>query len=47
MIARHSTFNYKGKAVQTAQVSRDLSVRYVLDGSVLKADERLRITVRP
>jgi adenylate cyclase len=46
VIARHSTFTYKGKAVKTDQVSRELGVRYVLDGSVRKADGIVRITVR-
>jgi TolB-like protein len=46
VIARYSTFTYKGKAVNTAQVSREMGVRYVLDGSVRKADGRVRITVR-
>src|SRR5882724_5854305 len=46
VIARHSTFSYKGKAVKTAEVSRELGVRYVLDGSVRKSDGRVRITVR-
>jgi adenylate cyclase len=46
VIARHSTFTYKGKAVKTEQVSRELGVRYILDGSVRKADGRVRITVR-
>jgi adenylate cyclase len=46
VIARPSTFSYKGKAVKTAEVSRELGVRYVLDGSVRKSDGRVRITVR-
>jgi adenylate cyclase len=46
VIARYSTFTYKGRAVKTEQVSRELGVRYVLDGSVRKADGRVRITVR-
>ena len=46
VIARHSTVSYKGKAVKTAEVSRELGVGYVLDGSVRKSDERVRITVR-
>ena len=45
VIARNSTFPYKGKGVKLAQVSRDLGVWYVLDGSVRKADGRVRITV--
>jgi adenylate cyclase len=46
VIARHSTFFYKGKVVKTADVSRELGVRYVLDGSVRKSDGRVRITAR-
>src|SRR6202034_1510614 len=45
VIARNSTFTYKGKAVDVGQVSRDLCVRYVLEGSVRKAGNRVRITV--
>src|SRR5262245_44614877 len=44
VIARNSVFAYKGKPVKPAQVSRDLGVRYVLEGSVRKADNRVRIT---
>jgi adenylate cyclase len=44
VIARNSTFTYKGKAVDIRQVGRDLGVRYVLEGSVRKAGNRLRIT---
>ncbi|MFK7882296.1 adenylate/guanylate cyclase domain-containing protein [Roseobacter sp.] len=44
VIARNSTFVYKGKAVEIRQVGRDLGVRYVLEGSVRKAGQRLRIT---
>ena len=36
VIARNSTFTYKGKAVDVRQVSRELGVRYVLEGSVRK-----------
>jgi adenylate cyclase len=43
VIARNSTFTYKGKAVDVRQVSRELGVRYVLEGSVRKAGNRLRI----
>jgi adenylate cyclase len=45
VIARYTAFTYKGKAVKTDQVSRELGVRYVLNGSVRKADGRVRITV--
>jgi TolB-like protein len=44
VIARNSTFTYKGKAVDIKQVGRDLGVRYVLEGSVRKAGAKLRIT---
>src|SRR5215831_8642295 len=44
VIARNSTFTYKGKAVDVRQVGRELGVRYVLEGSVRKAGNRARIT---
>src|SRR4029077_15918093 len=44
VIARNSAFTYKGRAVDVRQVGRELGVRYVLEGSVRKAGERLRIT---
>src|SRR5205809_368344 len=44
VIARNSTFTYKGRAVDVKQVGRDLGVRYVLEGSVRKAANRVRIT---
>jgi TolB-like protein/Tfp pilus assembly protein PilF len=44
VIARNSSFVYKGKAVDVRQVARDLGVRYVLEGSVRTAGQRLRIT---
>jgi TolB-like protein/class 3 adenylate cyclase len=44
VIARHSTFTYKGKAVDIKQVGRELGVRYVLEGSVRKAGNRVRIS---
>jgi TolB-like protein/class 3 adenylate cyclase len=46
VIARNSSFTYKGKAVDVRQVGRELGVRYVLEGSVRKAGTRLRITVQ-
>src|SRR3546814_10451245 len=46
VIARNSSFVYKGKAADVRQVARDLGVRYVLEGSVRTAGERLRITVQ-
>jgi adenylate cyclase len=44
VIARNSSFTYKGKAVDVRQVGRELGVRYVLEGSVRKAAGRVRIT---
>src|SRR5205807_2557864 len=44
VIARNSTFTYKGRAVDIKQVGRALGVRYVLEGSVRKASNRVRIT---
>ena len=44
VIARNSTFTYKGQAVDVKQVGRELGVRYVLEGSVRKAGSRVRIT---
>ena len=46
VIARNSSFTYKGKPVKVQQVGRDLGVRYVLEGSVRKAGERIRITAQ-
>jgi adenylate cyclase len=46
VIARNSSFTYKGKSVDLKQVGRDLGVRYVLEGSVRKAGNRLLITVQ-
>src|SRR5216683_501724 len=43
VIARNSSFTYKGRAVDVKQVARDLGVRYVLEGSVRKAGNRVRI----
>jgi TolB-like protein/class 3 adenylate cyclase/tetratricopeptide (TPR) repeat protein len=43
VIARNSSFTYKGKAVDVRQVGRELGVRYVLEGSVRKAADRIRI----
>ena len=44
VIARNSTFTFKGKAVDVKQVGRELGVRYVLEGSVRKAGNRVRVT---
>jgi TolB-like protein len=44
VIARNSSFTYKGRVVDVKQVGRELGVRYVLEGSVRKAANRVRIT---
>jgi TolB-like protein len=44
VIARNSSFTYKGQSVDVKQVSRELGVRYVLEGSVRKGGNRVRIT---
>src|SRR5208282_5875102 len=46
VIARNSSFTYKGRAVDVKQVGRELGVRYVLEGSVRKAGNRVRITTQ-
>jgi tetratricopeptide (TPR) repeat protein len=46
VIARNSTFTYKGQAVEVKQVGRELGVRYVLEGSVRKGGNRVRITAQ-
>jgi adenylate cyclase len=46
VIARNSAFTYKGKATKVQEVSRELGVRYVLEGSVRKADSQVRITAQ-
>jgi adenylate cyclase len=46
VIARNSSFTYKGRAVDVRQVAQELGVRYVLEGSVRKADNRVRITAQ-
>ena len=46
VIARNSVFTYKGKAVKIRQVGRELGVRYVLEGSVRKVGDRVRITAQ-
>jgi adenylate cyclase len=46
VIARNSSFTYKGQAIDVKQVGRDLGVRYVLEGSVRKAGGRVRITAQ-
>ena len=46
VVARNSSFTYKGKSVDVRQVGRELGVRYVLEGSVRKSGNRVRITAQ-
>lgn len=46
VIARNSTFTYKGKATRVSEVGRDLGVQYVVEGSVQRAGNRVRVTVQ-
>lgn len=46
VIARNSVFTYKGKPVKVQQVAEELGVRYVLEGSVQKSEDRVRITAQ-
>ncbi len=46
VISRNSAFTYKGKAVKVQDVGREMGVRYVLEGSVQKADQQVRITAQ-
>jgi len=46
VIARNSCFTYKGRAVDVKQVGRDLAVRYVLEGSLRKSGNRIRVTAQ-
>jgi TolB-like protein/DNA-binding winged helix-turn-helix (wHTH) protein/Tfp pilus assembly protein PilF len=46
VIARNSAFTYKGKAVKMQDVSREMGVRYVLEGSVRKVEDQVRITAQ-
>jgi TolB-like protein len=46
VIGRHTAFTYKGKAVDLKQVGRELNVRYVLEGSVQRSGDRLRVNVQ-
>ena len=46
VIARNSSFTYKGKAVKVQEVAEQLGVRYVLEGSVQKSGEKLRVTAQ-
>jgi len=46
VIARNSTSTYKGKPVEVKQVAEDMGVQYVLEGSVLKSEDRVRVTAQ-
>jgi adenylate cyclase len=46
VIARNSSFSYKGRSVKVQEIGRDLGVRFVLEGSVRKAGNRVRITAQ-
>ena len=46
VIARNSTFTYKGKPTKVKQIAEDLGVRYVLEGSIQKAGDRVRVTAQ-
>src|SRR5213083_826669 len=46
VIARNSSFTYKGRAVDVKQVGRELGVRYVLEGSLRKSANRIRVTAQ-
>ena len=46
VIARNSCFTYKGRAVDVKQVGRELGVRYVLEGSLRKSGNRIRVTAQ-
>ncbi|MVT53455.1 hypothetical protein GPL17_23575 [Bradyrhizobium yuanmingense] len=46
VIARNSSFTYKGRAVHIRQIAEELGVRYIVEGSVRKADKRVRITAQ-
>ena len=46
MLARNTTFQYKGKAVDVSRLGRELGVRYVLEGSVRRSGDDLRVTAQ-
>jgi adenylate cyclase len=46
VIARNTSFQYKGKAIDVGKVGRELNVRYVLEGSIQRSDDRLRVTAQ-
>jgi TolB-like protein len=47
VIGRNTAFTYKGKAVDLKQIGRELNVRYVLEGSVQRGGNRMRVNVQP
>ena len=46
VIARNSTFAYKGKSINVQQIGHELGAQYVIEGSIQKSDDRIRITVQ-
>jgi adenylate cyclase len=46
IIARNSAFSYKGRAVKVQEIAKDLGVRYVVEGSVRRSGDRVRVTVQ-
>jgi adenylate cyclase len=46
VIARNSSFTYKGRPVDVRQLARELGVRYVLEGSIRKGGDRIRVTAQ-
>ncbi len=46
VIARNSAFSYKGRAVKVQEIARDLGVRYVVEGSIRRSGDRVRVTVQ-
>jgi adenylate cyclase len=46
VIARYSSFTYKGRAVDVKQVARELGVRYVVEGSVRRSGSRIRVSAQ-
>ena len=46
VIARNSSFSYKGKSIKVQQISEELGVKYILEGSVLISEEKIRITAQ-
>ena len=46
VIARNSSFSYKGQAIDVKQVGREMGVRYVVEDAVRKAGQRVRITAQ-